>query len=192
VECGRFSFIFSIFKKKNMITEKEYQAAEDWYFAMSDKEIEKLATESAEEQPAIFVYIAANYENVEDEDNKEFFLQLIYSTWLAYKHKYTFKRKLSIKDLEKQDEADEKLVNDLSGNDDALMEEVLKRMTTHPQAQLIGHLYTLIGDFFGLDQYPDKPDEMTEGYDPESGIISGVINSFVSLLEKARNPLSAV
>jgi len=33
---------------------------------------------------------------------------------------------------------------------------------------------------------------MTENFDPESGIISGVINSFVSLLEKARNPLSAV
>jgi hypothetical protein len=175
-----------------MITEIEYQAAEERYFSMSDKEIEKLATESAEEQPAIFVYIVANYENVEDEDNKEFFLQLIYSTWLAYKHKYTLKRKLSIEEIEKQDEEDEKLVNELSGDNDAMMEEVLRRMTSHPQAQLIGHLYTLIGNFFGFDQYPDNPDEMTESYDPESGIISGVINSFVSLLEKARNPLSAV
>jgi hypothetical protein len=43
----------------------------------------------------------------------------------------------------------------------------------------------------GFDQYPDQ-DEMTEDFDPESGIISTVINSFVSLLEKARNPLSAV
>lgn len=175
-----------------MITEIEYQAAEEQYFSMADKEIEKLAKESAEEQPAIFVYIAANYENVEDDDNKDFFLQLIYSTWLAYKNKYTLKRKLSIEEIEKQDEADEKLVNELSGNNDALMEEVMRRIITHPQAQLIGHLYTLIGDFFGFDVDLDDTDEHSESYDPESGIISGVINSFVSLLEKARNPLSVV
>jgi hypothetical protein len=175
-----------------MITETEYQAAEERYFAMSDKEIETLAKKSAEEQPAIFVYIAANYENVEDEDNKELFLQLVYSTWLAYQHKYTLKRKLSIEEIENQDEADEKLLNELSGNENAMMEEAMKRLTTHPQALLIGHLYTLIGDFFGFDGEPDNPDELTEDFDPESGIISGVINSFVSLLEKARNPLSAV
>ena len=175
-----------------MITATEYLAAEEKYFSLSDKEIEKLAKESAEEQPAIFVYIAANYENLEDEDNKEFFLQLVYSTWLAYKHKYRFKRKLSIEEIEKQDEADEKLLNEFSVNEEAMVEEAVKRLTNHPQSQLIGHLYTLIGDFFRLDQYPDNLNEMTEGYDPESGIISGVINSFVSLLEKARNPLSAV
>jgi len=175
-----------------MITEKEYQAAEERYFSLSDKEIGKLAKESAEEQPAIFVYIAANCENLEDEDNKEFLLQLIYSTWLAYKHKYTLKRKLSIEEIEKQDEEDEKLANELSGNEDAMIEEATRRMTTNPQAQLIGHLYTLIGDFYGFDKYADNPDEMTESFDPESGIISGVVNSFVSLLEKARNPLSAV
>lgn len=175
-----------------MITEIEYQAAEKFYFSMADKELEKLAKESAKEQPAIFVYIAANYENVEDEDNKEFFIQLIYSTWLAYKHKYTLKRKLSIEEIEKQDEADEKLLNELSGNNDAMIEEAMRRMTTHPQAQLIGHLYTLIGDFFGFDEDHDNTDELSESYDPESGIISGVINSFVSLLEKARNPLSVV
>ena len=56
-----------------MITETEYQAAEDQYFSMPDKEMEKLAKSSADEQPALFVYIAANYENVEDEDNKDFF-----------------------------------------------------------------------------------------------------------------------
>jgi hypothetical protein len=175
-----------------MITETEYQAAEERYFSMSDKEIEKLAKESAEEQPAIFVYIAVNYENVEDIDNKEFFLQLVYSTWLAYKHKYTLKRKLSIEEIEKQDEADEKLLNELTGNEDAMLEEAVRRISTHPQARLIGHLYTLIGDFFGFDQYPDGQDDMTENFDPESGIISGVVNSFVSLLEKARNPLAAV
>ena len=175
-----------------MITEIEYQAAEEQYFSMADKEIEKLAKESAEEQPAIFVYIAANYENVEDDDNKDFFLQLIYSTWLAYKNKYTLKRKLSIEEIEKQDEADEKLANEPSGNNDAMMEEVMRRIITHPQAQLIGHLYTLIGDFFGFDADLDNTDEHSESYDPESGIISGVINSFISLLEKARNPLSVV
>jgi hypothetical protein len=174
-----------------MITETEYQAAEERYFALSDKELGKLAKESTEEQTALFVYIAANCENLEDVDNKDFFLQLIYSTWLAYTHKYTLKRKLSIEEIEKQDEADEKLLNELSGNENALMEEAMKRLTTHPQALLIGHLYTLIGDFFGFDQYPDQ-DEMTEDFDPESGIISTIINSFVSLLEKARNPLSAV
>jgi len=185
-------FLFLFLQKNKMITATEYQAAEERYFSLSDKEIGKLAKDSVEEQPALFVYIAANYENVEDEDNKEFFLQLVYSTWLAYKHKYKLKRKLSIEEVEKQDEADEKLLNELSGNEDAMMEEAIKRMTAHPQAQLIGHLYTQIGDFFGFDEAPDDPDEVTESYDPESGIISGVINSFVSLLEKARNPLLAV
>ena len=119
-------------------------------------------------------------------------MQLIYSTWLAYKHKYKLIRKLSIEDIDKQNEADEKLVNELTDNNDAMTEEAMRRITTHPQSQLIIHLYTLIGNFFGFEGDPDSPDELTESYDPESGIISGVIHSFVSLLEKARNPLLIV
>lgn len=175
-----------------MISIEEYQAAEEQYFEMPDKELATLAKLSAEEQPAIFAFLAVNLDYLEDEDNKDFFIQLIYSTWLVYKNKYTFNKVLRIEEIEEQDVAEETLLTNISENNEAMMEEVIKRITTHPQAQLIGYLYTLIGDFFGFDVELSEDDEIIEDYDPESGIISGAINSFISLLEKARNPISVV
>jgi hypothetical protein len=173
-----------------MITEQEYNDAEEQYISLTDKKLGKLAEQAAEEQPALFVYVATYYDFLQEDDSKDFFLQLIYSTWIAYTNKYELKRKLTVEDLEKMEEADEKLINDLSGNEDAIVGEALKRMTKHPQAALIGCIYIQIGEYFELDQVQDEF-ESDNPHHQDAGIISGVINSFVNLLEKARNILYA-
>ena len=174
-------------QNKLIITEQDFFDAEDQYINLPDQALKELAENSATEQPALFVFVAAYYENLTEEENKEFFLQLIYSIWIAYKSKYKLKRKLSIQEIEKMDEDEEKLLTDLYENEDAVMGEALKRMTQHPQHELIGHLYEMIGDYFGFNDLEDE--EFENGSANDSGIISGAVNLFVNLLEKARQEL---
>ncbi len=176
-------------QNKLIITEQDFFDAEDQYLNLSDEELKQLAEGSASEQPALFVFVATYYENLTEEENKEFFLQLIYSTWIAYKSKYKLIRKLSIPEIEKMDEDEEKLLTGLSENEDAIMGEVLKRMTQHPQPELIGHLYETIGDFFEFNELESEEDENDPAND--AGIVSGAVNLFVNLLEKARQELRA-
>jgi len=174
-------------QNKIIITEQDFIDAEDQYINLSDQELEQLARSSAKEQPALFVFVATYYESVTDVENKEFFLQLIYSTWIAYKNKYKLKRKLSIQEIEKMDEDEERLLTELNENEDEIMKEALKRMTSHPQSELIGHLYELIGDFFQFDDL--KNEDIENNSTNDAGIISGTMNLFVNLLEKARQSL---
>ena len=174
-------------QNKIIITEQDFIDAEDQYINLSDKELEQLAQGSAKEQPALFVFVATYYEFITDSENKEFFLQLIYSTWIAYKNKYKLKRKLSIEEIEKMDEDEEKLLTEIEENEDKIMQEAIKRMTNHPQPELIGYLYKQIGDFFQFDNL--KKDDIDNNSTNDSGIISGTINLFINLLEKARQNL---
>ena len=170
-----------------MITEQDYINAEEQYINLTDEALGQLAQQAAEAQPALFTFVATYYDFLEDDDNKEFYIQIIYSTWIAYNNKYELKRKLGIEEIEKMDEEEENKLNALSKNEDAILREAIRRMTEHPQALLIGHLYTLIGDFFGVEQLNDKnPEDSTY---QDAGITSGVINSFINLLEKSRQVL---
>jgi hypothetical protein len=170
-----------------MITEQEYIKAEKQYIRLTDDELGQLAQRAADAQPALFTFVATYYDFLEEDDNKEFYIQIVYSTWIAYNNKYELKRKLSIEEIEQMDEDEEKKLNALYKNEEAVLREAVRRMTEHPQALLIGHLYTLIGDFFGVEQLDDKdPDNSTY---QDAGITSGVINSFINLLEKARQVL---
>jgi len=112
---------------------------------------------------------------------------LIYSIWIAYKNKYKLKRQLTIQEIEKMDEEEEKLLSKLYENEDEIITEALKRITEHSQPELVGHLYEMIGDFFGLDDLKD--DDIESGSVNDSGIISGAVNLFVNLLEKSRENL---
>jgi hypothetical protein len=170
-----------------IITEQDFIDAQEQYLNLSDSELARLAKKAVDEQPAIFAFIAASYDLLKEDENKEFYVQLVYSIWIAYNKKYKLKRKLNIKEVEDMNEADEKLMNELYNSEDALIGEVMKRMTKHSQATLIGYLYTLIGDFFKLDELQDEDFE-NDSY-RDSGIISGAVNSFVNLLEKSRQDL---
>jgi hypothetical protein len=186
--CSRNSFTFALMKQnKTIITAKDFIEAEDQYINLSDEELKQLAESSAQEQPALFVFVAAYYEGLKEEENKEFFLQLIYSIWIAYKNKYKLKRKLSIQEIEKLDEEEEKLLSKLYENEDEIITEALKRMTQHPQPELTGHLYEMIGDFFDFTDLEDE--DIESGSVNDSGIISGAVNLFVNLLEKAKENL---
>jgi hypothetical protein len=171
-----------------MITEQDYIDAEEQYINLTDEELGQMAQQAADAQPSLFAYVATYYDFLKEDDNKEFFIQMIYSTWITYNNKYELKRKLTIDDVEKMDEAEGNRLNELYENQDALIGEVLRRMTKHPQSELIGYIYVQIGDFFGMEQLEDENSD-----DPsfnDAGIISGVINSFVNLLEKTRETLS--
>ena len=170
-----------------MITEQEYIDAEDEYNNLTDEEVGELAQKAADAQPALFTFVASYYDFLEEDESKEFYIHLIYSTWIAYNNKYKLTRKLSIKEIEKMDEEEEKKLNALNNNDDAMLQEAISRTMQHPQAQLIGLLYTHIGDFFGFEEM-DENDPESSGYQ-DAGITSGVINSFINLLEKARQVL---
>jgi hypothetical protein len=174
-------------KQTTMITEQEYFAAEDEYINLTDEQVGQLAQKAADAQPALFTFVAAYYDSLEEDESKEFYIHLIYSTWIAYNHKYKLTRKLSIKEIEKMDEEEEKKLIALNNNEDAMLQEAINRTTQHPQAQLIGLLYTQIGDYFGFDEM-DENDPESSGYQ-DAGITSGVINSFINLLEKARQVL---
>ena len=167
-----------------MITEQDYINAEDQFINLTNKELVQLAKKAADAQPALFVFIAACYDSLGKDENKEFYIQSIYSTWIAYNNKYKLKRKLNIEEIEK---TEEKLSNDIYKNEDALIDEALKRMTEHPQAALAEHLRMQIDDFFGPDQLQDENSKKSSY--PDAGIISGVINSFINLLEKTRETL---
>jgi hypothetical protein len=174
-------------QNKGIITEQDFFNAEDQYINLSDQKLKQLAEGSAMEQPALFVFVAAYYENLVEEESKEFFLQLIYSIWIAYASKYKLTRKLSIQEIEKMDEDEEKLLTGLYENEDAIMGEVLKRITQHSQPELIAHLYQIIGDFFTFDDL--EQEEVENGSANDAGIISGAVNLFVNLLEKTRQEL---
>src|SRR5436190_6782664 len=130
----------------NMITNKEIIDAEDQYSNLSDKDLKLLAENAALEQPALFVFVAAYYEGLKEDESKELFLQLIYSVWIAYKNKYKLKRRLSIEEIERMDEEEEKRLSDLSQDEDAMISEVLTRITQHPKPELTAYIYTTIGD----------------------------------------------
>lgn len=170
-----------------IITEQDYIDAEEEYINLTDEELGQLAQKAADEQPALFTFVASYYDFLEEDENKEFYIHLIYSTWIAYNNKYKLKRKLSIEEIEKMDEEEEKKMNELTKNEDAVLNEAMSRLTEHPQAKLIAHLYLQIGDFFGLEQLDDNDPENSDYKD--AGITSGVINSFINLLEKARQAL---
>jgi hypothetical protein len=170
-----------------MITAQDYMTAEEQYISMSDEELGQLARKAGNEQPAIFTFIAIRYELLKEDESKDFYIQLVYSTWLAFTNKYKLKRKLSIVEVEKMDEAEEKLLSNLYDNQDAVIDEALHRMIAHPQAALIGHLYMQIGDFFEFDEQEDE--EFENDIHRDSGILTGVINLFVNLLEKSRQSL---
>jgi hypothetical protein len=170
-----------------MITEQDYNEAEEQYLSLTDEELGQLAQEAADLQPALFTLIATYYDFLEEDDNKEFYIQIVYSIWIAYNNKYELKRKLSIEEIEKMEESDEKQLNDLYKNEDAIIDEAIRRMTEHPQAVLLGYLYMQIGDFFGMEQPGDENSESNTHQD--AGITSGVINSVINLLEKARQVL---
>ncbi|HLG39611.1 MAG TPA: hypothetical protein VI461_08075 [Chitinophagaceae bacterium] len=170
-----------------MITEQGYLDAEEQYINLTEEELGQLAREAAEAQPALFVFIATYYELLEEEENKHFFVQMVYSTWLAYKNKYELKRKLSIEEIEKMEEKEDKRLNELYQNQDEIINEALQRMTQHPQSELIGYLYTQIGDYFGIEELDD--DDSDDPAYRDAGLISGVINAYVNLLEKARQPM---
>ena len=174
-------------QNKIIITEKDFIDAEDQYINLSDQELEQLAQGAASEQPALFVFVASYYDFILEIENKEFFLQLIYSTWIAYKNKFELKRKLSIEEIEKMDEDEEKLLTEIDENEDEIMQEAIKRMTSHPQPELIGHLYGRIGDYIQFDELKNVDIENNSTND--AGIISGTINLFINLLEKARQSL---
>ena len=84
-----------------MITEQDYINAEEQYINLTDEEVGQLAQKAADAQPALFVYVATYYDFLKEDDNKEFFIQMIYSTWIAYNNKYKLKKKLTIEDVEK-------------------------------------------------------------------------------------------
>ncbi|MDP4264209.1 MAG: hypothetical protein Q8941_16895 [Bacteroidota bacterium] len=167
-----------------MITEQDYSAAEEQYISLTDDELGQLARKAAEAQPALFAYIANYYDSLVEDDSKDFYIQLVYSTWIAYNNKYILKSILDIEEIEKMDEMEGKRLNDLYENEEAILHEVLRRMTEHPQVQLLGSVYTRIGDFYGEEQLADENAENPSYQD--AGIISGVINSFINLLEKIR------
>lgn len=167
-----------------MITEEDYLKAEKQYISLTDHEIEQLAKWSAEEQPALFTFVAAYYESLEEEDNRDFYIQLVYTTWIAYKNKYELTRQLKIEEIEQMDADEEKRLLECYNSEEELLRETLRRMTEHPQAQLIGHLYTQIGDFFGEEQLSEE--NAGSGSYHDAGIISGVMNSYINLLEKTR------
>ena len=144
---------------------------------------------SATEQPALFVFVATYYELITDEENKEFLLQVTYSTWIAYKNKYVLGRELKIQEIEKMDEDEEKRLTEISKNEDELMEEAINRITDHPQPELMMMLFKQVGDFFQIDDL--KNEEIDDNSNNDAGLISGVINMFINLLEKARQPLYA-
>lgn len=168
-----------------MITEQEYIKAEDQYINLADHDLGKLVQNAADTQPALFVFVATYYDLLQEDDNKDFFLQVIYSTWIAYNNKYKLCRQITIEEVTKMDESEEKLLTEINQNEEAMIGEALKRITSHPQSELVGYLYMLIGDYFGLDE--DQESEENPKYD--AGVISGVINSFINLLEKSRQPL---
>ncbi len=188
--CSAFLYFCRMNTNTIMITEQDFTDAEKQYLNLADNELAQLAKKAASEQPAIFAFVAASYELLKGDENKEFYVQLVYSTWIAYNKKYKLKRKLNIEEVERMNEADEKLMNELYNNEDALIAEVMRRMIKHPQAALVGHLYMLIGDFFELDKFEDEDIENDSYHD--SGIISGAVNSFINLLEKSRQGLYAL
>jgi hypothetical protein len=167
-----------------MITNNDIIEAEDQYINLSDKGLKKLAETAAVEQPALFVFVATYYEGLKEDESKELFLQLIYSIWIAYQNKYKLKRQLSIEEIERMDEEEEKRLNSLYEDEEAIISEVLKRMTQHPQPELTAHIHTTIGDFFGFDDLDDE--EINGDSLNDSGIISGTVTLFINLLESAR------
>jgi hypothetical protein len=112
---------------------------------------------------------------------------MVYSTWLAYNNKYMLKRKLSIEEIEKMEEKEDKRLTELHEHQDEIIDEALKRMTEHPQSKLIGYLYTQIGDYFGIEELDD--DDSDDPAYRDAGLISGVISAYVNLLEKSRDVL---
>jgi hypothetical protein len=170
-----------------MITEQEYLDAEDQYINLTERKLGQLAKEAAEAQPALFVFIATYYELLQEEQSKHFFVQIVYSTWLAYNNKYILKRKLSIEEIERMEEKEDKRLNELYNNEDEMINEALQRMTQHPQSELIGYLYTQIGDYFGIEELDD--DDSDDPVYRDVGLISGVMNTYVNLLEKTREVL---
>jgi len=177
-------------KNQNMITNNEIIDAENQYINLSDKDLKQLVEKAALEQPALFVFVATYYEGLKEDDSKELFLQLIYSIWIAYQNKYKLKRQLSIEEIESMDEEEERRLNNLYQDEEAMISEVLKRMTQHPQPELTAHIHTTIGDFFGFDDLDDEEIESDSLND--SGIVSGTVTLFVNLLESARENLHTV
>ena len=171
----------------NSITEEEVMKAEDKYVNLNEHEIKKLAESAFKEQPALFTFIAAVVETLEEEEAQEFFLQLVYVTWVAYKEKYALKRQLSIEEVEHTNDEDDKFMESLADNEEALMSEVLRRMIEHPQAALMSYVHLQIGDFFEIDEQEDEDFDEDEYLD--SGVISKTLNTFINLLEKARQGL---
>lgn len=170
-----------------MIKVEDLAFAEDLLIEMPDDEFLQLAKQAIEAQPAIFTFISTYYEALLSEESKEFYIHLVYSIWLAYNNKYKLRKVISIGEIEKMEEEEEDNLNKLSGDEEAMYREALRRTTTHPQAAILSHIYTLIAEFYGIDDEngSDNPDtDMDEG-----GIISGVMNTYINLLEKARNPL---
>lgn len=174
-------------KTITMISEKEFTAAEDIVADMPDEEFIQMTTDAVQAQPAIFTFIAAYYESLSSEDGKDFYIHLVYSIWLAYNKKYKLKKVISIAEIEKMEKEEEDNLNKLSGDEEAMFREALRRTTTHPQAAIFSHIYTLIAEFYGIENETGADNPGTDMN--EAGIISGVMNTYINLLEIARNPL---
>mgnify|MGYP001312257624 CR=1 FL=1 len=167
-----------------MISETEFTEAEDIVIDMSDKDFLQLSKDAANAQPAIFTFISVCYESLTSEDGKDFFLHLVYSIWQAYKNKYKLRKVVSIDEIEKTETEEEENLKKIDSDEEAMLQEIIQRTTRHPQAILLSCIYSQIGEYYNLD------DEVCpEDLNKEAGIISGAINTYINLLEKARNPL---
>lgn len=185
-----FPYICAMNTNINGITEEEVIKAEDKYVNLNEREVKKLAESAFKEQPALFTFIAAVVETLEEEEAQEFFIQLAYVTWIAYKDKYSLKKQLSIEEVEQANDEDDKFMESLADNEEALMSEVLRRMMEHPQAALMSYVHLQIGDFFEIDEQEEEDFDEDEYLD--SGVISKTLNTFINLLEKARQGLYIV